>query len=363
MRASATTETAARAYAYIVRDGQVAVFDHPDPDAGVQVPGGGVETGETSEEAVVREAREESGLDCEVVTRLGVTQRQAWFPDGDIISITRHYFHLRPLGPAEERWTWIERHSSDGSGPLEFAFRWLPVVEAAETLDFGFGEMLSALGPSGADGGAAPDGPASVVAAGYDRLAARYPEWSRSSGAQNVRHALIDRATAVGATGPALDIGCGTGELATARLAERGFDVVGVDLSPVSVARAKAAIPGGVFLAANIADLSLPLRHFGLVTAFNSVIHIPRRRHAALFRDVRRWLRPGGVFVLNVETDGKSGEGTAEAWLDEVEMYWSGWTAAQEIGLLERAGLHVLETAEHESGGARFTWLVCCRPE
>ena len=362
MRASARTETAARAYAYVVRDGRVAVFDHPDPDAGVQVPGGGVEAGETPEDAVVREAREESGLECEVVAHLGVTQRQAWFPDGDTISITRHYFHLRPFGPAEERWTWIERHSSDGSGPLEFVFRWLPLGEAAEALDFGFGEKLSALGPTGASGKAAPDGPASVVAAGYDRLAARYPEWSRRSGAGNVRHALIDRATAIGATGPALDIGCGTGELATARLAERGLDVVGVDLSPVSLARAEAAIPGGVFLATDIADLSLPLRHFGLVTAFNSVIHIPRHRHAALFRDVRRWLRPGGVFVLNVETDGKSGEGTAEAWLDGVEMYWSGWTAAQEIGLLAGAGLHVLETAEHEAGGASFTWLVCRRP-
>ena len=165
-----------------------------------------------------------------------------------------------------------------------------------------------------------------MVAAGYDRLAARYPEWSRVGGGE--RAPRPDRS----GHGRRRDRPCSRHRLRHGRAGdgattERGLDVVGVDLSPVSLARAEAAIPGGAFLAADIADLSLPLRHFGLVTAFNSVIHIPRRRHAALFRDVRRWLRPGGVFVLNVETDGKSGEGTAEAWLDGVEMYWSGWTA------------------------------------
>ena len=178
----------------------------------------------------------------------------------------------------------------------------------------------------------------------------------------NQRHVLIDRALALGTTGPALDIGCGTGELATVRLVERGLAVVGVDVSPVSIAQARDALPGEVFLAADVTALSLPLRHFGLVTAFNSVIHIPRRRHAALFRDVRRWLRPGGVFVLNVETDGRSGEGTTEAWLDGVGMFWSGWTAAEEIALLERAGLTVVEVTDRAAGDARFTWLVCRRP-
>lgn len=34
----------AKAYAYVVRqDGRLLVFDHPEPDAGTQVPKGGVE--------------------------------------------------------------------------------------------------------------------------------------------------------------------------------------------------------------------------------------------------------------------------------------------------------------------------------
>jgi SAM-dependent methyltransferase/8-oxo-dGTP pyrophosphatase MutT (NUDIX family) len=346
-----------RAYGYVVHDGRVAVFDQADPDAGVQVPGGGVEARESPAEAAVREVREESGLECEVVADLGVTRRRGWFPDTGPMEVARHYFHLRPVGSVVETWTWIERHASDGSGPHEFGYRWLPPAAAIDALDFGFGEMLGALGAPDAADGIPP-----LVGAGYDQLTTTYPAWSRAASDVNQRHVLIDRALALGTTGPALDIGCGTGELATVRLVERGLRVVGVDVSPVSIAQARDALPGEEFLMADVTALSLPLRHFGLVTAFNSVIHIPRRRHAALFRDVRRWLRPGGVFVLNVETDGRSGEGTTEAWLDGVGMFWSGWTAAEEIALLERAGLTVVEATDRAAGAARFTWLVCRRP-
>ena len=346
----------ARAYGYVEHDGRVAVFAHPDPDAGTQIPGGGVEPGESAAEAVLREVREESGLECEVVADLGVAHRRGWFPDVGLIEVVRHYFRLRPTGPVAKTWTWVEQHSSDGGGPYAFSYRWVPVAEAVDALDFGFGEMLGALGAPVVAGGAVP-----LVGAGYDRLATTYPAWSRSASDVNLRHVLIDRALGLGATGPALDVGCGTGELATARLVDRGLGVVGVDVSAVSIARARRPSRTQVFLAVDVTALSLPLRHFGLVTAFNSVIHVPRRRHAALYRDVRRWLRPGGVFVVNVETDGESGEGRTEAWLDDVEMFWSGWTAAEEIALLERAGLSVLEVVDHGAGTEWFTWLVCRR--
>ncbi|MFC4337279.1 NUDIX domain-containing protein [Salininema proteolyticum] len=57
-----------RAAAYVLRRSssgglQVLVFAHKDaPEAGIQVPGGGVEAGETVEEAALREAFEETGI-------------------------------------------------------------------------------------------------------------------------------------------------------------------------------------------------------------------------------------------------------------------------------------------------------------
>ncbi|MBZ9712800.1 NUDIX hydrolase [Deinococcus multiflagellatus] len=54
-----------RVLAYITRaPHELLVFEHPPlyPDAGIQVPAGGVDPGETPAEAVIRETFEETGL-------------------------------------------------------------------------------------------------------------------------------------------------------------------------------------------------------------------------------------------------------------------------------------------------------------
>ena len=55
------------------------------------VPGGGIETGETPEDAAVREVLEETGLDVRILRELGVDEGT-------------HFFHAMPAGPAEDEW-------------------------------------------------------------------------------------------------------------------------------------------------------------------------------------------------------------------------------------------------------------------
>jgi ubiquinone/menaquinone biosynthesis C-methylase UbiE/8-oxo-dGTP pyrophosphatase MutT (NUDIX family) len=353
---------AVRVYAYVVSDGRVAVFSHADaPDAGLQIPGGGVEDGEDLAAAVRREVLEESGLDCEVVGDLGPSTRRGWFPGRGIVDTHRHYFHLRPTGAVRETWTWYERHASDGTGPHELRFRWLPFAEAATELDFGFGARLGRLDESVQRADAADREARRVVAEGYEQLAATYVTWSRASDLDNPRHAWIDRALAGRTVERALDLGCGTGELASAYLHERGCQVTAVDISTVSVARGAERYPDIEFIAADLTQLSL-LGSFDLVTAFYSVIHIPRRQQPALFRDVARWLVPGGRFVVNLEPSGNSGAGCTEPWLDGVPMFWSAWSNDESHRLLERAGLRVLDEERQGAGDEQFLWLLCEKP-
>ncbi|WP_249933096.1 NUDIX domain-containing protein [Blastococcus sp. CCUG 61487] len=117
--------------------GRLLVFDHLDVDAGTQVPAGGIHVGESAEDAVVREVAEESGLERVVVVRkLG----EAWnrsetgnMPAG-LEEHVLHAFHLRLVDPpAEERWEWEERSGGDVV-EHRFAFRWVPLDEAARVL-------------------------------------------------------------------------------------------------------------------------------------------------------------------------------------------------------------------------------------
>lgn len=124
--------------AYITRDDQLLVFHEPHaPEAGVQVPGGTMEAGEDPREAVLREAREETGLDgLELVAYLGRHESTLEVRNGERIAIQRHYFHLRLQGDAPQRWRHWEMTPSEGEdGPILLELWWTPLGEAQALLD------------------------------------------------------------------------------------------------------------------------------------------------------------------------------------------------------------------------------------
>ncbi|MEU3936244.1 class I SAM-dependent methyltransferase [Streptomyces sp. NPDC029044] len=105
-----------------------------------------------------------------------------------------------------------------------------------------------------------------------------------------------------------LDLGCGTGLPTARRLAEAGFEVVGVDLSRGMVELARKHVPDGTFHQVDIADLRpggpCDLGRFDAVAAFFSLLMLPRQEIPLALRTVRHLLLPDGLFVLSmVEAD------------------------------------------------------------
>jgi 8-oxo-dGTP diphosphatase len=68
-------------------DGRVLVIERRNDPAGWALPGGFVDVGETVEAAAIREAREETGLDVELVTLLGVYSDPGRDPRGHSVSV------------------------------------------------------------------------------------------------------------------------------------------------------------------------------------------------------------------------------------------------------------------------------------
>ena len=103
-----------------------------------------------------------------------------------------------------------------------------------------------------------------------------------------------------------LDLGCGNGRVALA-LAERGYRVEGIDISPSMVEEARAAAAAaGIDARFRVGDaVKLPYDENELdavVFACNGIGHLTRDGKIACLVEVQRVLRPGGVALFSLRT-------------------------------------------------------------
>jgi 8-oxo-dGTP diphosphatase len=139
--------TIRKAFAYITHGERLLVFRHPyAPDAGIQVPAGTIRDGEQPEDAVMREAWEETGLpELEMVRFLG----ERWLHRSDVGLDQihhRHFYHLRCTTEPPATWRHEETDPSDGSpGPIVFEFFWARLPDEGPELIAGHGAMIPSL--------------------------------------------------------------------------------------------------------------------------------------------------------------------------------------------------------------------------
>jgi ADP-ribose pyrophosphatase YjhB (NUDIX family) len=123
--------TRRRVVAYVTRERagalELLVFDHRDfPEAGTQVPAGGISPGERAEQAVVREVAEATGVAGVRVRReLGVSS----FVEPSGLVHEQHFFHAEVVGESDDAW----EHEVSGVGEdtgLVFSCRFVPIEEA-----------------------------------------------------------------------------------------------------------------------------------------------------------------------------------------------------------------------------------------
>jgi SAM-dependent methyltransferase len=199
-----------------------------------------------------------------------------------------------------------------------------------------------------------------LVRSGYDAIAAEYAV----AGGNDKRDrwvAGLARWLPPGAH--VLDLGCGPGREA-ATLSARGVAVTGVDFSAASVALAGRRAPGAEFVCADMSRLRLPPGRFDAVLAFYSLIHLPRREQAPLIERIRGWLRPGGVFLVNVAAR-PFGAIVQASWLG-APMFWSSIGAEEAMRVVQAAGFRVLrsEVSTEAFAGVpgRFLWIAAAVP-
>jgi len=206
-----------------------------------------------------------------------------------------------------------------------------------------------------------PIDPRRIVANGYDKIALRFQEWGanlRIEERDRYIQVLLDHATR---GMPLLDLGCGNGLPFTKQLAER-YRVTAVDISPVQAKLAARNVPRAQVICGDMSNMHFPPESFDAISAFYSLIHLPREELGDFLGRMTRWLRPNGLFVGCFIAHDMPGD--IDDWLG-APMYWSGYDSQRNRELLRAAGLTihsaVEEHADEDGQDVVFLWVIAER--
>ena len=205
--------------------------------------------------------------------------------------------------------------------------------------------------------------PKRIVAKGYDAISERYLAWSALRPSETRLNYLGLALELIPAAGDVLELGCGAGIPMTAALAN-GRTVTGVDISKTQIEAARRNVPAATFVLADMTTLDFEPASFDAIVAFYALTHVPRDEQAGLLERIRRWLRPGGLFLASMGADDEPGDVEAD-WLG-VDMYFSHFGAKANRRLVETAGF-VIDRADvavepEDRHDARFLWIVARAP-
>ena len=190
-----------------------------------------------------------------------------------------------------------------------------------------------------------------IVRAGYDKIA---EEYQADRGMFERREELEELVRLLPADARVLDVGCGAGVPVADFLVKAGFEVVGVDFSESMLKLARRNVPKAELVKEDMTRLGFKDNSFDALTAFYSIIHVPRQKHLSLFRSFHRILSPKGVMLICMGP---------EEWeaIDEyygTKMFWSHYSPERSLQLVRDAKFQIIFGKHIPSGGERHYWIL-----
>ncbi|MHB1128304.1 MAG: class I SAM-dependent methyltransferase [Bacillota bacterium] len=150
-----------------------------------------------------------------------------------------------------------------------------------------------------------------------------------------------------------VELGCGSGTLAKI-LANKGYSVHGIDLSPAMIRLAKNKVPKGKFVQGSLWDASIPecevVLSIGECLNYEADVPITKALLKALFLRVHSILKPGGIFIFDILCESNpDGKGNIKKFTEG-----KGWLVAVEIEeTFQRLTRKIITFRKIESGYRR----------
>jgi demethylmenaquinone methyltransferase/2-methoxy-6-polyprenyl-1,4-benzoquinol methylase len=173
-----------------------------------------------------------------------------------------------------------------------------------------------------------------------------------SVGGEKRFHHLPLQGLAISSETKVLDLCCGSGQ-ATRFLVQYSQDLTGLDISPVSLERAKRNVPQAKYVEAMAQDMPFPNAQFDLVHTSVAMHEMKPSVLRQILKEVYRVLKPGAVFALvdfHKPTNFLFWPGLSVfLWLFETQTAWQ-LLETDLVGLLEETGFDICEHHLHAGG-------------
>jgi ubiquinone/menaquinone biosynthesis C-methylase UbiE len=190
-----------------------------------------------------------------------------------------------------------------------------------------------------------------TVRKAYDRIAEKYHAIRQ---AFDSKSELGEFTSLLPKNAKVLDVGCGDGVPVAQFLAECGFDVTGIDFSKNMLKLARKNVPKAKFVLKDMTKLDFETGSFDGLTAFYSIIHVPREKHFLMFQSFHRILKPKGIMLICLGPD----EWEATDKYYGTEMFWSHYDPKKALQLVKKAGFEIISDNTLIRGGEKHYWIL-----
>ena len=142
-----------------------------------------------------------------------------------------------------------------------------------------------------------------------------------------------------------LDLGSGTGKPYAKLLVERGFQVLGIDISPRMIELARKYVPQAEFVELSMTDIEYKNMFDGVFSSYTMLLLDP-----PLFEDVAkrivRSLKKGGLFYLSLNETGEEGVDVDEEVFVEImgeKIYSRAYSKEEVLKMFSNMGMELLK--------------------
>jgi ubiquinone/menaquinone biosynthesis C-methylase UbiE len=200
-----------------------------------------------------------------------------------------------------------------------------------------------------------PAAKSALVRKGYSKIAKAYHK-QRGRYESKVLLAKFSKLLPTGST--VIDLGCGAGVPVAKFLVNKKYDITGIDFAEGMVRLAKKNVPKAKFIRMDITKMKFKPNSFDGAVSFYTLIHIPREKHAGIYKKLHRIIKPDGIALLNASgIDANGWEEYQENYLG-VPMFWSFYSPKKTSKIISDAGFDILWGRILDIGNEKQFWVL-----